>query len=175
MVAQIPETRTWWPIRTEWTRRAYFCPRCSVGTLGPRRPEWTPPIGPYARALPVPRVNAREISRDLKQPDHRRSARTHPRRWPALFVRCCPNTPPPWHEIYEPHPRVHVVDRPEPTLHARQGGGGGGKPEHNPPGKQSNYAFCTSCLHLTGPRDLLENGCFEADTDDPEEQREGRF
>ena len=49
-------------------------------------------------------------------------------------------------------------------------------PEHKQPGKKSdNCAFCTPCLHLTGPCDLFERGCFDAGTDDSEEQREEGF
>ncbi len=85
-----------------------------------------------------------------------------------------PQHSPPCHEIREPHPRVHVADRPEPIPHAGQGGGGA-KTEHKPRVSKATFVFCASCLRFTGPRDLLESGCLEAGTDDSEEQREERF
>ena len=60
-------------------------PQYSVGTLDRHEPEQTLSLGLYARALPAPRAIAKGIFRDLKQPGHRRSARTHPRHWLDLY------------------------------------------------------------------------------------------
>ncbi len=46
-----------------------------------------------------------------------------------------PQHSPPCHEIREPQPRVHVVDRPEPTSHARN-------PKNKLPGEQSKATLC---------------------------------
>src|SRR6266702_1723251 len=80
-------------------------------------------------------------------------------RFPVL-----PQHSPPCHEIRETQPRIHVVDRPEPTPHAR-------RHETRTISRRVCKAkqlcmFCTPCLHFTGPCDLLESGCLDAGTND---------